>query len=199
MALSQKIGLKRKTLLYAISIAITLIFLHPIFTSIEYSLLQIERLFSAPGEKFVVGDAIISKPRNWLLSTSRKHANSTVVFFGVFPEWLAFNNVAAPIGPYYSFLVLDEYKVMAQIDFLETPADLNEQLILLLQNMKSNPLGHQNGPQRKLIKIKQWDALLTEPIKKNGPEFIYIPELKLTVRTANFTLLENISIQRIGA
>lgn len=186
---------RKHQILIVTSITLSILFGVPLFTSTEYSILQLQKFFSVPGTEFVIGNAIVSKPTNWLLSTSRKQANGDVTFFGLVPEWMTSKNTKAPTEPYYSFVILNEYKVISRIDFIETPVIQNEKLTAIIQSIKKdNASESQSDPRRKLLKVKQWDALSVEEVEPNGTLFIYVPELKLTIRLAEPSLLGSIDI-----
>lgn len=139
-------------------------------------------------EKIYVGNAVITKDHNWMLSSHRESRNSNAVIFGLLPESMAMGSHKPPEGIYYIFYNVDGCNTYSEITFTEIE---DIQLDKVKKVISRNSYLQPNDNEWEIVKVGNWDILVLH--MPNDEYSVTIPELRLNILTDNRDVIKELS------
>lgn len=174
---------------------VLMLFVGLLLTNFRESLLLLQNLAGVPGDQFSIGSAVISKPHNWLLYSSRSKSGDQIDVLGFLPSWLA-RDISGSTERYFSFRKVTRNGVSSHITFIEITRENNEKVAVLIQDEERQRQHSTESSQWRRVHVKGWDALIhesTEPQYK-GLTSVYIPTLQINIKLTDVELLKDVSI-----
>lgn len=183
-----------KRLSYYLTAVLLLVALILYVMSSNTAMLQIQNLLDISSQ-VRIGDALITREKNWLVVTSRNERGDQVKLFGIIPQWALFRKLNAPEGQFCSFLVYSDGNVMPlHLSFTEMDPDTMAKSRALLKKCAEGRSGNEFACN--LVKVGLWSAMVGVSGTQPSMAFVSIPDLRLSifVDKANLRLLKNIRI-----
>lgn len=145
-----------------------------------FLILKVQNLVNVSGNTFVIGDAKVSRPSNWMLSTSRETANSKIIVFSFLPESLIPMKINGPSEPFKSFAVYNSMIQIGDITFIETPVEENCKLRLLEERIKRGEILPANQDWQ-IASQNGSNVLFHRSTPSSLPSSIYSTTTRLTI------------------
>lgn len=168
--------LKASTVLFVIALLVIIEGWIPF----DFLILKVQNLLNASGKTFVIGDAQVFRPSNWMLSTSRETPKGEVIVFAFLPESLIPMKIDGPSEPFKSFVVFNNADRNGQITFIETPLEENCKLRLIEERIKRGEIPSTNRDWQ-IASQNGSNVLLHRSATSSLPSTIYSTATRLTI------------------
>lgn len=186
-------SMKRKTWLSFTSVVLCLTGIFLILLSNDSVMAALQDFLNIPGREFQIGTATVTKPRHWLLLSSRDAINAQNKIFGIVPGWVLWKAQRAPRERYLSFRI-QAPSGNINITFLETEPSLNQRLSTIPRNGEDPSLSRIacSWDQRRIL---DFDAI---ECKAQTTRVIYFPEVQVTaiIEPSNDAVLDSVKIKK---